>query len=321
MRNNSSDLLQVTYPQSKTILRWCQRSRNREWLLGYLFIMPLIVYFILFLLYPTIAAFIYGFTSWNMRTPPVWVGLENYKKLFFDRVAYPYFWHSFTVTLKYVVLAVPTTMSVALVIALLINSIRRMQTFFKVCLYLPVITSAVAVAAIWRWVYDPLYGLLNMVLKALHIQKVNWLGEPAFVIPSLVIIATWSLGSSMLIYLAGLKGIPKQYYEAALIDGVNGWQQFRYITWPLLQPTTFFLLITGFIGSFQVFEIIYVLYGAGGGSIGGPRQSALTYVLYIYNHAFRYYEMGTACAMSFILFIIIVIITIIQFKYVRQTYE
>jgi len=300
---------------------WLGNFRHRDSLIGMLFVTPLIVYFVIFLLYPTLAALYYSFTQWNMRTPAVWVGLSNYRRLLFNRTNYPYFWHSLGVTVEYTLVSVPLTLVTAFTMALMVNTVRRGQDFLKVAFYLPVVTAEAAVATLWRWIYDPLYGLLNIGLKALGLPSQNWLGKPGLVIPALAIISAWQCGGAMIIFLAGLRGIPSHLYEAAEVDGAGPWQRLLDITFPMLKPTTFFLLVTGLIGAFQVFGIVYVLFGAGGGAIGGPRQAGLTYVLYLFNHAFRYYEMGVASAMSFILLVIILIITYVQFRFVPQSYE
>lgn len=296
---------------------------SREKLAGILFALPMLLYAGVFLIAPVVLSLFFSFTKWNMRSTPVWVGVDNYVNLLTDSVKYPYFWHSLKVTLTYSLLAVPMTIISGLVLALIINSIRKekLEGFFKVAFYLPVITSSVAVAAIWKWVYDPMYGLLNTFLEAIGLKGFNWLGDSKIALFAVAILAAWGCGGTMLIYLAGLKGIPDQLYESAKIDGASSFRQFFGITLPMLKPTTFFLVVTTTIGSFQVFDIVYVLYGAGGGSYGGPDNSLLTFTMYIYNHAFRYEQMGVACAMSFILFVIILILTIVQFKFLPQRYD
>lgn len=295
--------------------------RRRNALVGWLFVAPVVVYTLIFFVYPVFGALYYSFTQWDMQSDPVWVGLQNYQQLFFDKVNFPYFWHSLGVTLIYMILAIPLSLLTAFTLALMINSLRRGQDLFKVLFYLPVITTEVAVATIWGWIYDPLYGLINLVLGALGIHGQNWLMQPTTALPALAIIAAWQCGGSLIIFLAGLKGIPAEMYEAAGIDGANFWANLRYITLPLLKPTTFFLLVTGQIAGFQIFGLVYVLYGAGGGSVGGPQEVGLTYVLELFNHAFRYQQMGPACAMSMILFAIIMAFTFLQFRYLPQNYE
>ncbi|GAA4192476.1 sugar ABC transporter permease [Streptosporangium oxazolinicum] len=278
------------------------------------------IYFVIFLLYPALAALYYSFTDWNLRTAPNWVGLANYTDLLFDDVKYPHFWKSIQVTLLYTVIAVPLTLGTALVQALLINAIRRGSNMFRLLLFLPVVTAEAAVGAIWRWLYDPQYGLVNTMIGLVGIPPQNWLNTPDLVIPALSFIAAWQCGISMIIYLAGLKGIPDSIREAAIIDGAGPVQRFRKIVVPMLRPTTFYLLVTGVIAALQVFGLVYVIFSGGGNRsvTGGPEQSGLTYVLHLYLFAFRYDAMGAACAMSFILFVFIMIITALQFKFVKQ---
>ncbi|MBB4944129.1 multiple sugar transport system permease protein [Streptosporangium album] len=277
-------------------------------------------YFIIFLLYPALSALYYSFTDWDLRTDAAWVGLANYADLIFDDVKYPHFWKSVQVTLQYTLIAVPLTLGTALAQALLLNAIRRGSNVFRLLLFLPVVTAEAAVGAIWRWLYDPQYGLVNSFLGLFGIPGQNWLNTPELVIPALAFIAAWQCGISMIIYLAGLKGIPDSIREAAIIDGATPVQRFWRVVFPMLRPTTFYLLVTGVIAALQVFGLVYVIFSGGGGKsvTGGPEQSGLTYVLHLYLFAFRYDAMGAACAMSFILFVFIMIITALQFKFVKQ---
>ncbi|MER5323805.1 carbohydrate ABC transporter permease [Streptosporangium roseum] len=277
-------------------------------------------YFVIFLLYPALSAFYYSLTDWNLRSAANWVGLTNYADLLFDDVKYPHFWKSVQVTLQYTLIAVPLTLGSALAQALLINAIRRGSNLFRLLLFLPVVTAEAAVGAIWRWLYDPRYGLVNGFLGLFGVPGQNWLNTPELVIPALAFIAAWQCGISMIIYLAGLKGIPDSIREAATIDGAGPVQRFWKVVLPMLRPTTFYLLVTGVIAALQVFGLVYVIFSGGGGKsvTGGPEQSGLTYVLHLYLFAFRYDAMGAACAMSFILFLFIMIITALQFKFVKQ---
>jgi multiple sugar transport system permease protein len=292
---------------------------RRDHVVGWLLITPAVVYFVVFLLYPALSALYYSFTDWNLRSAASWVGLSNYTDLLFNDVKYPHFWKSVQVTLQYTLIAVPLTMVSALVQALLVNSIRRGANLFRLLLFLPVVTAEAAVGAIWRWLYDPQYGLINSILGLFGIPGQNWLNTPELVIPALAFIAAWQCGISMIIYLAGLKGIPSSIREAAIIDGAGSWQRFWRVTLPMLRPTTFYLLVTGVIAALQVFGLVYVIFSGSGRSVtGGPEQSGLTYVLHLYLFAFRYDAMGAACAMSFILLVFIMIITALQFRFVRQ---
>jgi len=289
---------------------------RRDAMIGYLLITPALVYFVVFLLYPALAALYYSFTNWNLRTHATWVGLANYRDLFFNGAKYPYFWQSIRVTGYYTLLAVPLTMVTALAQALLVASIRRGGNLFRLLLFLPVVSAEAAVGVVWRWLYDPGYGLLNSFLELVGIPGQNWLNNPRLVVPALALISAWQCGISMIIYLAGLKGIPAGIREAAITDGANAIQRFRYITIPMLRPTTFYLLVTNVIGALQVFGVVYVIFS--GAVSGGPQQAGLTYVLHLYLFAFRYDAMGAACAMSFILFTVILVVTALQFRVVRQ---
>ncbi|GAA4235761.1 sugar ABC transporter permease [Streptosporangium album] len=293
---------------------------GRDHVIGWLLIAPAMAYFIIFLLYPALSALYYSFTDWDLRTDAAWVGLANYADLIFDDVKYPHFWKSVQVTLQYTLIAVPLTLGTALAQALLLNAIRRGSNVFRLLLFLPVVTAEAAVGAIWRWLYDPQYGLVNSFLGLFGIPGQNWLNTPELVIPALAFIAAWQCGISMIIYLAGLKGIPDSIREAAIIDGATPVQRFWRVVFPMLRPTTFYLLVTGVIAALQVFGLVYVIFSGGGGKsvTGGPEQSGLTYVLHLYLFAFRYDAMGAACAMSFILFVFIMIITALQFKFVKQ---
>ncbi|GAA0401847.1 sugar ABC transporter permease [Acrocarpospora corrugata] len=289
-------------------------------LVGYLLITPALIYFVVFLLYPAMAALYYSFTDWNLRSPASWVGLQNYSDLLFEDVKFPHFWKSVQVTVQYTLIAVPLTLITALGQALLVNAIRRGSNLFRLLLFLPVVTAEAAVGAIWRWLYDPQYGLINAILGLFGIPKQNWLNTPELVIPALAFIAAWQCGISMIIYLAGLKGIPDSIREAATIDGAGPVQRFWKVVVPMLRPTTFYLVVTGVIAALQVFGLVYVIFSAGGGRsvTGGPEQSGLMYVLHLYLFAFRYDAMGAACAMSFLLFLLIMIVTALQFKFLKQ---
>ncbi|MEU0565339.1 sugar ABC transporter permease [Nonomuraea sp. NPDC005983] len=292
---------------------------RRDHLVGWLLVVPALGYFLVFLLYPALSALYYSFTDWNLRSAAGWVGLANYTDLLFDDVKYPHFWKSVRVTLQYTLIAVPLTMVSALAQALLVNAVRRGANLFRLLLFLPVVTAEAAVGAIWRWLYDPQYGLINSVLGLFGIPGQNWLNTPELVIPALAFIAAWQCGISMIIYLAGLKGIPGAIREAAVIDGAGPWQRFWRVTVPMLRPTTFYLMVTGVIAALQVFGLVYVIFSGSGRSVtGGPEQSGLSYVLHLYLFAFRYDAMGAACAMSFILLVFIMIITALQFRFVKQ---
>ncbi|MDX8366145.1 sugar ABC transporter permease [Cytobacillus sp. IB215665] len=284
-------------------------SLNDQTKIGYLFILPMIIYFSIFLLLPILLSFVLSFTEWNMRSTPKFVGFENYTNLLFDSVKYPNFWPSLLVTLKYILFSLPVGILLALILASALNANVKGEGFFKTAYYVPNVTSFVAVAAMWVFLLDPLIGMVNQLLGINH----SWLGSVTTALPALAVMGIWTgLGYNILIIISAMKGIPDSVYEAAKIDGANPIQRFIYITLPMIQPTIFFLLVTGLIASFQVFDPMYLM------TKGGPDGSTMSYMLSLYNHAFRYFEMGTASAMSYILLVIILIVTWINFKFVPE---
>lgn len=291
--------------------------RRRDALAGFAFTAPAMLHTLVFMLVPAGAALYFSFTEWDMISPARWVGLRNYQEILFDSDLYPDFWKSVRVTALYALLSVPASLVTGFVQAYLIDLLRRGQALYRLVFYLPVITAEAAVAAIWKWLYDPQFGLINAGLEVLGGTGPDWLGTPGVVIPALVLIAAWQSGTAMLIFLAGLKGIPRTYYEAAEVDGANRWQQLGRITLPLLRPTTFYLVVTGVIAALQVFGLVYVLFGGN----AGPERSGLSYVLHLYLFGYRNGAMGAASAMSVLLFVTILLVTAAQFRLVPQQYE
>lgn len=287
----------------------------RRVLAGYGFLSPAAAHLVLFSLAPILFALYISFYSWSILTPErPFVGFENYHEVLTNRD----FWNSLKNTALYT-LHVPVGMAVALGLALMLNrknfpGLGLLRTIF----YLPSITSFVAIAIVWQWIYNPDFGLLNYALSFLDLGPYPWLNAPATALISLMLMAVWiQAGYQMVIFLAGLQNIPKELYDAAKIDGAGSWQRFRRITLPLLQPTTFFILVTSVIGSFQVFTQIYVM------TEGGPLKATEVIVYHIYKNAWDYLRMGYASAMSFLLFVIIMALTLVQFRFMsrRQTWE
>ncbi len=222
-------------------------------------------------------------------------------------------------TLYYVILSVPTTIALALVIALLLNSNIKLRAFFRTAYFIPFVTSVVAISLVWRWIFDDAYGLLNYLLSFLKINKIAWLKDERWTIPTIAIVSIWkTVGYDAVILLAGLQNIDKSYYEAAQVDGATTWDRFIHITWPLLSPTTFFLLIVSLISSFKVFTEIYVLYS---GLPGPYNNSGMTMVYYVFDRFYVQQRMGLACAAAYVLFAIILIFTGLQFWLSRKTVE
>ncbi len=276
----------------------------------FIFLSPSLAGLLAFLVLPTAASAIMSFTDWPIISAPKFVGLKNYVTLLTDD---PIFWTSLRATLYYAALNLPLGIGGALLFALAVNQKLRGMVFFRVIYFVPVVSSMVAVAEIWRWLYATDYGLINLTLMNLGFSQVAWLSDRRWVIPALVLMTVWKgLGYGMLIYLAGLQGIPVQFYEAAAIDGASGWQRFWHITLPLLSPTHFFMMVTGVIGAFQVFDAVYLM------TQGGPANASRVYAFYLYQQAFSYYRMGYASAMAWVLFLIIFVITLVQVRFAQK---
>lgn len=284
--------------------RWA-RLINNEHVVGYLFVAPLIIGLLIFTYGPVLAAFALSFTKGDYISIPRWIGLGNYQTLLKEDL----FWISMHNTLYYVIGVVPAGLLLSLLLALAMNQKLRGIVFFRSIFFLPTITSSVAISLMWLWIYNPEFGVLNFLLKQIGIKGPTWLASSTWAMPAVIIMSIWrGLGYNMLIYLAGLQGIPEVYYEAAEIDGADAWAKFRHITLPLLSPTTFMLLILSLIGAFQVFEYTYVMTG------GGPVYATLTIVLHIYNNAFRSFQMGYASALAYVLFFILLSLTLVQLQ-------
>lgn len=275
---------------------------------GLAFVLPPFVGFLAFMAFPIVFAFIASLTKWNGINNMLdnFIGLANYGKLLTDAK----FWKVLGNTIIYMI-GIPIGMILGLIIAVGMNRKIRGIKVLRTLYYIPVISSLVAVAILWMWVFNYDYGLLNSIIKALTgLHGPNWLGDEFWVKVSMIIFMVWKgLGTSIILYLSGLQGIPRDYYEAARIDGASGWELFRFITIPLVSPVTFYMLITGLIGGFQVFVEVLVMVPN-----GGLNNSAMTVVFYLYQKAFESRQMGYASAMAFLLAIIIFIITAINFK-------
>ncbi len=287
-------------------------ATNKKSWEGYFFIAPWIFGFIIFTLGPVMASLYLSFTRYDMLSMPQWVGIGNFSALVKDKL----FLTSLYNTFYYALVSVPISLVFALILAMLLNNKLKGIYTFRAIYYLPAITSGVAISLLWRWLFNPDLGLFNSMLKLVGIAGPGWLTSPTWAMPAIIIMSVWGgAGGAMLIYLAGLQGIPEQLYEAANLDGANGWQKFLNVTLPMLSPTIFFNLIMSIIGSFQVFVTIFVMTSNAGSSIepGGPVNSTLVYVLYLYRIGFRYLNMGSACAMAWILFVIILAMTLLNF--------
>jgi multiple sugar transport system permease protein len=284
---------------------------QREAAAAYLYTIPWVIGFIIFTAGPMLTSLYYSFTKFNIIDPPVWIGLENYINLFNN----PIFWQSVKVTFYYASLALPLGLIVGFILAVLLNQEIWGQKIWRTIYFLPSVIAGVAVALMWVRLLNPNIGLVNAFLRLFGIQGPGWLQDPQWSVPSLVLMSLWSVGGSMIIYLAGLQGIPTALYEAAKIDGANAFQRFQHITIPMMTPIIFYNLVLGLITTFQLFTEVFVATGAGGaGNLGGPARSTMVYNLYLYLNAFRYFDMGTASAMAWILFLFILVITIFLFR-------
>ena len=277
---------------------------RREAIEGYLFILPWLLGLVIFILGPIIVSFYFSLTNFEVVKPPVFVGVENYGRLIRD----PLFWQALKVTCIYVVLSTPLGLLLSFAIALLMNQKVRFVSLWRTIFYLPTLVPVIASTMLWLWIFNPQFGLLNTLLRYVGIEGPLWLGHSKWALPSLILMSLWTVGGPMLIYLAGLQGIPTDLYEAADVDGAGGWAKFRAITIPMMTPVIFFNLVMNMILAFQVFTQAFIM------TEGGPRYATLFYVLYLYQNAFKFFRMGYAAALAWVLFIVILILTALVFR-------
>ncbi len=285
--------------------------RRQAWE-GRLFALPFVLGFLAFWLYPLAYSVYLVFQEWDLLTPPRFVGLENLAQLLTDESI----GISLFNTAYYTFAGVPLQLLLALALALLLNIKTRGLALYRTLFYLPAMTPIVASAIVWLQILHPEFGILNSFLKTLGIQPVNWLFDPQAAKPAFILMTLWSVGPQMVIFLAGLQGVPQSLYEAAEIDGAGRIQRFFAITIPLISSITFFNLVVGVIASFQVFTTAFIM------TRGGPQNATLFLVLYLYRNGFQYFKMGYASAIAWMLFVIIVIFTVLQFRLAsRWVYE
>lgn len=284
---------------------------RRHYLHAYLFTAPVIVLFGLFRIWPSIQTLYFSFFNVELlKSRLTFVGLANFVDLIHDEL----FLGAITHTLIFAVAIVPVSAALGMVLAVLFNEELRLKEFFKAIYFAPMVTSTVAAAVVWWWLYNPQFGLFNVILKLLHLPGQPWLLSSTMALPSVIIFSVWkTLGYNMVIYVAGLQGIPQEFYEAATIDGAGSLQRFFRITLPLLAPTTTFVFIYNSIFAFQAFDQVYVLTG------GGPAHATSVVVLELYNQAFQRYRFGYASAEAMVLFLFILAVTIVQYVYSRRT--
>lgn len=280
-------------------------NRRKEALAGYLFAAPWIVGLAVFMLYPLLASVYYSFCDYSVLKPPMWIGLENYRELFHDKV----FWQAVDNTAIYTVVALPAGLVVSLGLAMLLNAKVKGMAFFRTVFFLPSLVPMVSLAVLWQWIFNGKYGVLNQALGAVHFKGHDWLGDPAWSKMALVLTGLWGAGNAMLIYLASLQEVPTSLVEAAELDGANAWQKTRNVTLPMISPVILFNLVMGIIGTLQVFAVPYVI--SPGGS---PARSIYFYTMYLFDNAFHYNKMGYASAMGWIMFLLILVLTLISLK-------
>jgi multiple sugar transport system permease protein len=275
-----------------------------------LFLSPTLVIFSTFILFPVFFSFYLSFQKWNMFSgDATFVGLDNYARM----IQSAEFWQVLKNTAIYSIGTIPLNMALSLWVAYLLNKKLAGKKFLRTAFFAPVIISPVAAALIWRWMYDPNFGLVNFFVEMLGFDPVNWLNEPTAAMFALIIMSVWkTFGINMVLFSAGLQGIPDSYYEAAELDGAGKWAKFWNITIPMLAPTTFFIMIMSMISSFQVFDVVYVL------TSGGPLGSTKVLVFYVYEYAFKFFEMGYASAISYFLFALLFLLTMLQIKYLKS---
>ncbi|MFD1675557.1 carbohydrate ABC transporter permease [Alicyclobacillus fodiniaquatilis] len=279
-------------------------QRRRETVTFYLLISPWIVGVLAFILGPMVRSLYLSFTNDDLLSPPRWVGLLNYKTMLHD----PLFWQSLKVTFVYSIIAVPAGLVASLAIALLLNNAVVGMRWFRTIFYLPSILPGIAVMILWVYIFNPNLGLLNSILSDFGIHGPQWIFSSRWALPSLIIMSLWTAGGNMLIWLAGLKGVPEYLYEAASLDGAGTWAKFRHVTIPMITPTIFFNLIMGLIGALQTFSQGYVM------TNGGPLNSTLFFNLFLFNNAFDNFRMGYASALAWVLFIIIMVFSLIVIR-------
>jgi multiple sugar transport system permease protein len=277
---------------------------QREEIVGWLFVTPAVLGLILWLAGPMLYSIWLSLTEWDLIRPPRFIGTANFTRMVTDRLFYKSLW----ATLYYTAFHVPLTLILAFLVAMLLNTKTRGIAFFRTLYYIPSIVPAVANAVLWIWIFNSEFGLLNLFLRSLGFNKILWLQDPNTAMPALILMSLWSMGGTMIIYLAGLNGIPEQLYEAAEIDGAGAWSRFWNITIPMMTPVIFFNLILQIIGSFQVFTTSYLM------TRGGPNYATNFYVLYLFDNAFSWFDMGYAAALAWVLFFIILALSLIVFR-------
>jgi len=290
-----------------------RRRLSEETTAGWLTVMPWLIGFAVFSAFPFISSLYFSFTEYDVLSSPKWVGLANYERLLTNDRLFPITLRN---TFVYAVMYVPLHIITALGVALLLNQAARAKGIFRTAFYLPSVTPAVATAYLWLWILNPSDGLVNRALEFLRIPAPNWTVDPMWTKPTIVITSLWAMGGAMIMFLAALQGVPRDLYEAAELDGAGRWQRFRSVTLPMISGVTFFVATISTIASLNVFTQGYVMFDKD----GGPDNSALFIVMYLFKRAFGsgYFQMGYASAIAWVLFLIILVITIVQFRLAKR---
>ncbi len=279
---------------------------TKEALMAYLLLLPWIFGFLIFTAGPILASFALSFTSYKILTPPRFVGLQNYHMMFSGQD--DLFLKSLKVTAYYTLVGVPLQVILGYSLALLLNQKVRMLSFWRTAFYMPAVVPAVAASFVFAWTFDSELGLVNGVLRMIGIQGPKWFGSPYWVIPTFIILSLWGVGGGLVLYLSALQSVPTMLYDAAKVDGANAWQRFWSVTLPMTSPIILFVFMTSIISSFQVFTGAYII------TDGGPADSSLFYVLYLYRAAFNYLKMGYGAAMAVILFVVLLGLTVMMLR-------
>lgn len=272
---------------------------------GLLFALPWFVGLSVFMVYPVCASIYFSFCEYSVLKSPMWVGTENYRDLFHDEV----FWTTIKNTALYAVVALPFGIFLGIFLAMLLNSKVRGLTFYRTIFFIPSLLPQVSLAVLWLWVFNGKDGVLNEFLRMVHLGGPNWLSDPAWSKPALVLLSLWGVGNAVVIYLAGLQDVPVPLLEAADLDGASAWAKTRHVTLPMLSPVILFNGIMGLIGTLQIFTVPYVMFPG-----GSPARSTYFYTMYLFDNAFRYNKMGYACAMGWMMFLAILVLTMLALK-------
>ena len=287
-----------------------QKRERKRLLTGLCFISPWLFGFLLFQLFPIVTSFYYSLTEFNLFSPPEWAGWSNYMEMVRDGKV----WLSLYNTLYMLVFGLLPQLAFALAVALLLNNNVRGLSVYRTIYFLPTLVPAVAATLLWMWLLNAQYGLINDILGRIGLPQPVWLLDPQWTKPALIMMGFWGTGTTTIMYLAALQEVPRLYYEAAEIDGANVWHKFRHITLPAISPMTLFHIIMGIIGTLQLFTQGYVFAEGNEQSIGGPENSLLFYAIYLYQTAFSFLKMGYASAMAWMLFLIVLVLTLIVFR-------